>query len=643
MLEAIRSHRRWMMFFMLVLIFPSFVFFGIQGYEQFIGRDSAVAHVAGEAITPQQFEAAQRERMDQLRQMFGANFDARMFDTPEARAATLDSLLAERALAREVSGANLAPMDRDAAIQFIKELPDFQQDGGFNAAAYRAFLQSTGRSDEQFVEDVRRSVMRRTLAQAMSGSSFVPRAVGEALQKIVDEQRDVRELRIKVDDFVKSAQVDEAAIEAYYKANPGEFRTQESARVEYLVLTLDDVASRITVPDAELRRFYDQNVGDKYMQRTEARKKAEALLAEVRKDPARFAEVARAQSQDPGSAAAGGELPFFRRGAMVKPFEDAAFRLAPNQIADRLVETEFGFHILKLNAVRKDAGGVEERSASHILVSAPEARSFEDARPDLEKDYRQQQAQKRFAESAAQFTNTVYEQADSLKPAADALGLKIQAQENLTREGAQPKAGGQQLFTPRMIDAVFSDDAVKKKRNTEAIEVAPNTLMSARVVEHRPAVQRPLADVRGPIKARLERQEATRLAREAGAARLAALRAAPADSGFGPVRVVTRGRPEGLAQAAINAIMQVPAKQLPAYVGADTPTGDYLIFNVLAARQPEAADAERRGAQLRAIAQQAGTADDLAYLQELKRKYKAQVASPELKRTAEPAKPAEGK
>lgn len=635
MLDAIRSHRRWMMFFMLVLIFPSFVFFGIQGYDRFISGDNAVARVAGESISPQQFELAQRERMDQMRQMFGANFDAKMFDTPEARAATLDSLLVERALAREVSGSNLAMMSREAAIQFIKELPDFQQDGKFNAAAYRSFLQGSGRSDEQFVEDVRRSVMRRTLVQALSASSFVPRTVGESLMRIVDEQREVRELRIKAEDYVAKAGVDEGAIESYYKANPREFQTQESARVEYVLLTLDDVATKVTVPEAELRTFYDQNVGDKYMQRQEARKKAEALLVDVRKDPARFAEIAKAQSQDPGSAATGGELPFFRRGAMVKPFEDAAFKLAPNQIASTLVETEFGFHIVKLNGVRKDAGGVEERSASHILISAPEARSFEEARPELEKDYRRQQAQKRFAEAAAQFTNTVYEQSDSLKPVADALGLKIQAQDSLTREGVPARPGSGQLFTPRMVEALFSEDAVRKNRNTEAIEVAPNTLMSARIVEHRPAVQRALADVRGPIKTRLERQEATRLAREAGAAKLSALRAAPSSTGFGPPRVVTRGQPEGLPQAAINAIMQAPAAQLPAYVGTDAAGGDYVVFNVLASRQPQNPDAERSLAQLRALGQQAGSADDLAYMQELKRKYKAEVISADFKRSTD--------
>lgn len=640
MLDAIRSHRRWMMFFLVVLIFPSFVFFGIQGYERFIGGDNAVARVAGETITPQEFEAARRERMDQLRQMLGSNFDAKLFDTPQARAATLDGLLTERALAREVVDSNLALMEREAAIEFIKGLPDFQQDGKFSAAAYRSFLQATGRSDEQFVEEVRHSLLRRTLVQSLATSVFVPRTVAESIRRIVDEQRDVRELRFRPDDFLAQAKVDDAAIEAYYSANPREFRTQESARVEYLLLTLDDVAAKITVSEADLRKMYDENIGEKYKQRTEARKKAEALLAAVKKDPSKFAEIAKAESQDPGSAASGGELPFFRRGTMVKSFEDAAFGLAPNQIAPQLVETEFGFHIIRLNAVRKDPGGVEERSASHILITAPEAKSFEDSRAQLEKDWRQQEAQKRFAEAAAQFTNIVYEQSDSLKPAADALNLKPVVVTHLTREGMPPNPDGSQLFTPRMLQAIFSDDAVGKKRNTEAIEVAPNKLMSARVLEHRPAVQKPLADVRDEIRKKLQRDEAARLANEAGAARLKALLAAPDTNGFTPVRTVSRGRVEGVPASAINAIMQVPTDKLPTFVGTQADGGDYVIYQVIAARQPENTDAERRAGQARALVQQLAASDDVAYLQDLKRKHDAQILNREF---LEPPSDGDGK
>ena len=195
------------------------------------------------------------------------------------------------------------------------------------------------------------------------------------------------------------------------------------------------------------------------------------MLAQVRARPADFERLAREHSKDPGSAAQGGDLGFFGKGMMVKPFEEAAMRLKPGEVSD-VVETEFGFHIIKVTEVKP-----------------AEVKPFEQVRADIERDLKAERAQKEFAKAADQFTNLVYEQADSLQPAADALKLKVQRVDALTRRGLPPH------LNARVVEALFADDSLKNRRNTQAIEVATNTLVSARIVEHKPAAVKPLDEV----------------------------------------------------------------------------------------------------------------------------------------------------
>lgn len=632
MFESIRSHRRWLMFFMLVLIFPSFVFFGIQGYNRFVQGDNAVARVGGKPVSAQELEAAQRERIEQLRRMFGDRFDAKLFDTPQARAATLDNLLSERALALEAATEHLV-VSEERLREVIAAVPAFQKDGKFDYERYKTLLAAQALSERAFEQRVRDDLIRQTLLQAVADSTFIPATVAERLQRITEEQREVRELRFRPEDFAGQVKVSDAAIAAYYEANRREFETPESVKVEYVMLTLDDVAAQIAAPEAELQAYYEQNKatygqpeerrashilltageGGSASDKAGARKKAEELLAQLRKNPNDFAKLAREFSKDPGSASKGGDLGFFGRNMMVKAFEDVAFKLKPGEISD-IVETDFGFHIIRVDEVKP---------ATY--------KPFEAVRADIEREYRRQQAQKKFAEAVEQFTNIVYEQADSLKPVADKLKLQIQTADSITRDGLPARPGAPQIFTPRLVQALFSDDAIKKKRNTEAIEVAPNAFVSARVVEHRPAALRPLAEVRDQIRARVERQEAARLAREAGAAKLEALRKAPSDAGFSAARTISRAAPEGLPPAALAAIMGAPADKLPAFVGAELDGGAYAVFQVVSAKLPEKPDAERRRSQQRAWRQQVGVADELAYLAALKSKHKAQVVDPALK------------
>jgi peptidyl-prolyl cis-trans isomerase D len=625
MFDSIRSHRRWLMFFMLVLIFPSFVFFGIQGYNRFIEQEGGLATVDGATVTQQEFDAALRDRVERLRQTLGANFDPKILETPEARAQVLDGLVLDRALASEARKSNIVVTD-ERLRDVIAGIPAFQEDGKFSADRYQAFLASQGWSGALFDQRVREDMRKQALVQAVVESAIVPKQVTERIEGMLREQREVRELRFPAAQFLPTVKITDAQIAEFYEKNRRLFETPENVKIEYLVLSPETIAGAGTVAEADVKAYYEQNkarYGTEEQRRashilltaagsdkTVARKKADEILAKVRANPGDFEKLARENSKDSGSAAQGGDLGFFGRGMMVKPFEDVAFKLKEGEISD-VVETDFGAHIIRLTAIKP-----------------AQAKPFEEIRVDIERDLKQQQAQKRFAEAADQFTNLVYEQADTLQPAADKLKLKIRTAEAMTRQGIPP------LITARVVDALFAEDSLKNRRNTQAIEVATNTLVAARVIEHRPAAVRPLEQVKSQIRELVERREAVRLAREAGEARLAALRKQPSDEGFLPARFISRQQAQGLPPSALVQILRVPADKLPAFVGVEIENSGYLITHVLSSRAGAALEAPQREAQARVLAQQAAGADELAYADGLKSRHKVTILKPELKREA---------
>ncbi len=626
MFDSIRSHRRWLMFFLVLLVFPSFVATGIYGYNRFMSNEMAVANIAGEAITPQQFEVAHRERLQQIRQALGDSFDPAVFDTPAAREASLGAMLGERALRQEASAGHIY-VGEARLRQVIASVPAFQEDGKFSYERYKTLLAAQGLNEAAFEQRLREDLARQTLLEGVARSAIVPAAVGQRLAELVQEERTIREKRFRPEDFVAQVSITDDAVKAYYEANRSQFETTESIDVELLALTLDDIARQVSVQPAELQAYYEQNkasfsepeqrrashilltVGDSGSAKDKegARKLAEELLARLKAKPDDFAKLAQEYSKDPGSAAQGGDLGFFGRGMMVRPFEEAAFSLKPDETSG-IVESEFGLHIIR----------VTETKGGAVVP-------FEQVKGRIEATYRQQQAQKKFAEAAEQFTNTVYEQADSLQPAAQKLGLQIQTVRGVTRSGLPKGAPAAALLPPAAVQALFADDALNKKRNIAAVEVGASTLVSARVAEHRPARLRPLEEVSAQVRDRLVREQATKLARDAATAAAEALRKVPSDAGFSPPRKVSRGQAEGLSQEAVKQVMRVPADKLPAFVVAELSAGAQGLFWVLDTKMPPQADAQALAQLQRGVEQQVAAADDQAYVAELKRKFKAEI------------------
>ncbi|HQR23031.1 MAG TPA: SurA N-terminal domain-containing protein [Burkholderiaceae bacterium] len=633
MFDSIRSHRRWLMFFMLVLIFPSFVFFGIQGYNRFMSGEGALATVDGTPITQQEFDIAQRDRVQRLQQQFGSEFDPKMLDTQEGRAAILDGILIDRALSREVEQSHIV-ITNDQLRRVLSGVPAFQEDGKFSMERYRAFIAAQGMSEPQFEERVRADLRKQLLVNGVIESAFVPAAVADRIDQVLLETREVRVLPFRGEQYLSKVSVADAQVSAFYDSHKNDFETPENVKIEYLVLSADALAGREAVTEADAKAFYEQNkgrYGTEEQRRAShilitpeggdkeaARKKAEGILAALKANPGDFAKIAKEQSKDPGSAAQGGDLGFFGKGMMVKPFEDVAFKLKVGETSD-IVETDFGFHIIRVTEIKP-----------------ADARPFAEVRAEIERDLRTQKAQKHYAEAADQFTNLVYEQSDSLQPAADKLGLKIATRDNVTRSLPPAVPGQPQLLNQKIIDALFSEDGLKNRRNTQAIEVAPNTLVAARVVDYRPAAVRPFDEVKAAIRQRLEMQEAAKLARAAGEQKLAELLKQPSDTGFSPVITVSRRAPQGVPPALLNEVLRTRADKLPTYVGTDFEGAGYLIANVVAAKEAAAQPPAQREAERRALQRQAAAADEGAYADGLRVRHKAEVLKPEFRR--EPAK-----
>lgn len=624
MFDSVRKHQRVLQFILLLLILPAFVFFGVSGYQGFMSDADRVATVAGERITHQEFAEAQRQQLDTLRQMLGNQVDPKMLDTDAARNEALDGLIIQKSLLAESIARRVTVTDAQLRTMIL-QIPGLKKpDGTFDIERYRALLSAQNLNDRAFEAQMRRDLTIQAIPGAVAQSAFAPRFVLDRLISLAEEQRQVREIAFRPDAFAAEMKPSDDEARKFYEDNARLFQTPESASVEYLVLDSESLASQVPVDAARIRDFYEQNK-TRYL--VEEQRQASHILLTVPKDAsveqkaaiqaraadlsakarggADFAALAKTQSQDPGSATNGGDLGYFAREMMVKPFADAVFAMKSGEISDP-VESEFGFHVIRVTGIKPKA-----------------ERAFEEVRAEIEAEYRKQEAAKAFAKDAEAFSNMVYEQSDSLKPAAERFKLRIQTADQLGRGGLAGAAPGSALTNPKLLAALFSDDSLKNRRNTEAVETAPNTLVSARVVEHRVAERKPFDAVQGQVRERLIAQRAQEAAVKAGQQRLKALQAGEAPSGFLQPRTIGRGGGERISAEAADAIFRASVDKLPAYVGVVLGEAGYSIFQIDKAETPDARRVEERRANyLQQFAPALAQADVLGYIESLKTRTK---------------------
>lgn len=633
MLDFVRNNRRLMLLLLLVLVFPSFVFFGVESYSRFMDTSHDVAKVDGRAITVQEVDNVVRDQSERMRQMLGNQYDPRMFEGAAARQSVVNQLILQRVVSDATAKKNLTVSDAQvaAAIQNIPAIAQLKTaDGKFDDKAYIQLLATQGMTPEQFDARLRFELATQQLGGAVGTTAFVPKSLLDRLIAVRDQQRDVQTLSIKPADFTSKITADAAALKAYYDAHVSAYTTPEQAKVEYVVLSGDSLAASQTVTPEELKSYYESNIArfrtdeqrrashilisapkdGKEADRKAAKDKATKLLEDLRKHPETFADVAKKQSQDPGSAEKGGDLGFMGRGALVKPFEDAMYALKDGQISD-VVETDYGYHIIKLTGIK-----------------AAETQPLEAVRPELEAELKKQLASKKYTELADAFGNTVYEQSESLKPAADKFKLTIQTADNVTRTPNLALGAQNPLNNEKVLKALFSDDALKNKRNTEAVQVGPTTLVAARIVDYRPATARKFEDVEAQVRQAYVAQQAAELARKDGEAKLEALKKADSAAGFAQAVTVSRTKADGLSPKAVEAIMRADTTKLPAVVGVDLGADGYAIYRIGKVSSPTQANPGQRDAESQQLAQLAGQAELAAYYETLKARAKVKILRP---------------
>ncbi|MBV7534602.1 SurA N-terminal domain-containing protein [Duganella sp. sic0402] len=626
MFEFIRTHQRLMQILLAIVIVPSFAFVGIGSYQSFGDDANTIAKIDGKPLTQQEFDTAVRNQLDSYRQRLGAQFDQKMFDTPEFKQNILDQLIAQRAIAAEVIHSHLSVTD----AQLQKAIMDqFGGPAGFDMERYKAILAAQGLRPENYDASMRRDLSLQQLATAIEGTGFAPRSVAGKLSDIISQEREVQELLLPVADFVPEVKVTDEMVKAFYDKNSKFFEVPEQAKIEYVVLNNDVVAAQVNVSDAQVADYYAKNSaqfttpetrrashiliavkkGASAADTAAAKAKAEAIVAELRKTPADFAKVAKAKSEDPGSAEQGGDLGVIEKGSLVASVETAIGKLKQGEISDA-VQSEFGWHVLTVTELKP------------AVVKPLDAVKTEVA--DLLK---KQQAAKKYSEMAEAFTNTVYEQSDSLKPVADKLGLKIETAVNVSRTPS-PMAGPAQYNNAKFLTALFSNDSISSKRNTEAVETAPNILVSGRIVEFKPASKRPLAEVDAQIRQRVTIEEAAKLAAKAGEEKLAAFKKSGEATGFGAAKLVSRAKPEGINGLALQSVMKADTTKLPAYVGVDVPGTGYGLYRIAKVQQPATLDEAQRKQEAEQIGSMISQQEMAQYVELLKAKAKVKVLKP---------------
>ena len=624
MFDAVRNNQRIVQIFLGLITLP-FAFWGVDSYVRNAGAGSDIASVGDTKITAQQFDQALRERQDQMRQSMGASFKPEMLNSPDARLSVLNSLIDRQLLLLEAGKKKLATTD-DALRDVIARIPALQVDGKFSIERYEQVLRAQGMSQPQFEANLRQDLTMQQLMGVVGDSAFVSDQQAEAIAKLQLEERQYAAFRFAPEQFADKVKIDAEAVKKHYEDNKAQFEIPEQVKVDYLVLSLDAIQTQVSVSEAEVKAWYESNKEKNYQQAEErrashilitaksdgekaaAKAKAEEVLKEVRKAPAKFAELAKQYSQDPGSAKSGGDLGFFGRGMMVKSFEDTVFKQKEGEISD-VLESEFGFHIIKLTGVK-----------------GAKIKSFDEVRGDIERDLKRQAAMRKFAEAAEAFNNTVYEQSDSLQPAADKLKLKIQQSGWIKKNPDQREA---MLLGPlaneKILASLFSDDAVKNKRNIEAYEIAPNTLLSARVVEHVPASVKPFESVKADVEKLLKAQEMAAMARKAGEERLEELKKSGEDKlSWSSLKSATRMQARDLPPAAARVLFKADTLKLPAYVGAAV-DGGYSLYKVVKVTQPEKLDEARRKAIQNEYAGILAQEELSAFMNSLRTRYKIDI------------------
>jgi peptidyl-prolyl cis-trans isomerase D len=620
MFDFVYKHKRWLQIALLVLIVPPFALFGIDFYFRNSDTAGAVARIGDAQISEQEFGQALRQAQDRMREMMRSNPDPSLLNSPQLKESVLNGLIEQKVTLLNAAKTGMAVSNAELQ-RIIAGVDAFKDESGkFSKERYRQLLQGQGMTPAGFESQIRTNVMIEQVRSVYSTSGFLPESVVDRLIRIREQEREVSQSVFNPVDYRKRVNVTTADADKFYAEHRAEFQIPERVKVEFLVLSLDAFERGVQVTDEELKKYYQENVARFQTpeerrashilipaaasatpaEKAAAKAQADDLLKQIKAQPKKFAELAAKFSKDPGSAEKGGDLGFFARGLMVKPFDDALFALKVGELAGP-VETQYGYHIIRLDAIK-----------------AGETTPFEKVKTQIEAEIRKPKVAKAFAEAADSFNNLVYEQYDSLKPAADALKMTVQKSDWVSRGGGNANP---LLNNDKLLAALYSEEVLKNKHNTPAIEVQPNMLLSARIAEHKPAEALPLEQVRKDILQQLIDKQAVELAEKAGKATLEKLAKGEAVVlTWSASQTVTLQKRQGLHPEGAQAVFSADVAKLPAFTGVASQDGKFVIYRITKVKEAGTIDPAQRKALARQLAQMVGQEQYIAYLASLRQR-----------------------
>ncbi|WP_296806783.1 SurA N-terminal domain-containing protein [Thiocapsa sp.] len=576
MLQAIRERAQgWLAWVIVGLISVPFALWGIQSYLG-VGGEPVVATVNGVEITDRDLSRRAQQARLELRERLGAAYDPALFEEGRLRTEVLDDMIRQTLLLDVSNRIGMRVSDEEVRMQILSE-PAFQRDGRFDREAYERLLRLQGLSPAQFEEQLRQQLIGNQLLRAVVGSELTTSGELADYRRLASQTRELSYAVTQAADFRSDAPIGEEEIQSFYESNAARFQNPEMVKLDYLVLDVGELAKGAEIGDDELRRVYEEDRSR--FGRPEQRSvrhllltvppdadeaAAQAVAAQLQGIRERilageaFDELARSESQDPGSASEGGSLGTIEQGIMDPLFDTVAFNLPEGELSEP-VRTRFGYHLIEVTEVVPAA-----------------VKSFDEVKEELRAEVSRQRAESLFYDLGERLANVAYESPDSLEPAADELGLPLQHSDWLGRDG------GEGVFAhPRVIGAAFSDEVLVGRNNSDLIEPERDVLRAVvlRVADHRVAAVRPLDEVRDEIVEALRSERAREAALQAAESAADQLRQGVSWSEAMPSAAVETPGPVARDRQSVPAPVRGLAFTLPAPADGAPSVGTTVLEN----------------------------------------------------------------
>ncbi len=581
MFNFLKKHRIFSQI-ILVLIVLTFALFGVDSYLR--GRDATdvVAEIGSAGISQREYGIMVSQAQDRLRPQAQQNPQAAEYLQSDAfKRSVLNEMIQRRVLLNQAAQMGMAVSENELREVIGSVSAFFDENGQFSAEKYEQLLRAQNLSPAEFERQIEQDLIVGRLQNTISETAIVADSTVRRLVKQRGQQREVSQLIFSPVEYREKITVTEEDTKKYFDDNKELFKLPERARVEYLVLNEEAAAETVSVTDAELEQSYNERLAEfqtkeerrashilisvaesaSSEEKDSAKKTANEVLAKLQAKESSFAELAKQFSNDPGSAENGGDLGFFEKGLMVESFDEAVFSASVGEIQGP-IETQYGFHIIRLDEIKP-------------LLTTP----FDEVKEQLEKDIKQSKVEEAYIKASQTFSDLVYTEFDSLQPVADELMLTIQTSDWVSRDSA---GFNTLLDKPELLQAIFSAEALDEKRNTQAFEVQPKTLVAARVIEHALETEMAYEDVSEEIQQFLQSKGALDMAISRGTEALETLKKGGqlSDAEWSKPQMVTMVKRQGLHPEGLKAVYGVGKDELPAHVGMEIDDGRYVIFKV---------------------------------------------------------------